>query len=624
MTDFHDSEYALLLRALLSRLANRTVFDVGAESGGFVEFCIAAGSPRVFAFEPYPAHVSELRRKFAHQSAVTIVDAAVGQADEAAPLHVARNASGDPLDGGHTLVRRPDASDVRYPSALGVQCRSLDSLAADGSIPRSAGLLRLGITGAGVLVLHGARSIASAIVAFDTGANPQANTRNDPPELVALLASRGYRDVVAVKRRDGLEWLQIGSTERRDGEFRALVFIHESVRADLLPTVYAAGAAAADRLAQRAAKLQLESRTRLELIESLQNALTAVGAPRHGGVHAAEAESAQPWVQPPPPGEPERLRSRRPRVSVITPSFNQARFLDQTMRSVFDQGYPNLEYIVIDGGSTDGSVDIIRRYADRLAYWVSEPDRGQASAVNKGMARVTGDIVGWVNSDDFYYPGAIQAAVDAFAADPGLAFVYGRGNRVDDDGALIEPFQFSRPFDLQALTNGIDYILQPTAFMRRGALAQVSPLDPTLHWTLDWDLWIRLGRRFPARMIDHVTAASREHASTKTSSGGLDRLEEIRRTIRHHTGHDVSVGYINYLLYAVLDAMPASQVPMQESFEDTIHHVLSVCRDVLLERPPRRPGMIRRVIRAVVPPRQRRAVGHLIARIYNRLRDANR
>ena len=336
-------------------------------------------------------------------------------------------------------------------------------------------------------------------------------------------------------------------------------------------------------------------------------------------------------MQPSPPGEAERLRSGGPRVSVITPSYNQARFLERTIRSVIDQGYPHLEYIVIDGGSTDGSVDIIRQYAGNLAYWVSEPDGGQANAVNKGMARVTGDIVGWVNSDDFYYAGAIHAAVDAFAADPAMGFVYGRGNRVDERDALIEPFAYTQPFDVDALSYGVDYILQPTVFMRRGALATVEPIDPALQWTLDWDLWLRLGRKFPARMIDHLMAASREYAATKTSSGGFERMEEIQRTIRRHTGDEVSVGYLNYLMFTLLDALPSSSVPAQARFAARIHDVLAVCRDLLrrneVRADPRRqamrvrpvPGMGRRIVRAVVPLRARRVVGGFLQKTLQRL-----
>jgi hypothetical protein len=180
---------------------------------------------------------------------------------------------------------------------------------------------------------------------------------------------------------------------------------------------------------------------------------------------------------------------------------------------------------------------------------------------------------------------------------------------------LIEPFAFTRQFDLHALSHGIDYILQPTAFMRRGALADVVPLDQSLHWTLDWDLWIRLGQKFPARMIDHLVAASREYASTKTSSGGFDRMEEIRRVVRRHTGFDVSVGYLNYLMYTLIDGLAASRVPEQRRLEGSLHHIAAVCSDLLREaRVSEAPGNARRVVRAIVPPRVRRVIGRLIAK----------
>jgi glycosyltransferase involved in cell wall biosynthesis len=274
------------------------------------------------------------------------------------------------------------------------------------------------------------------------------------------------------------------------------------------------------------------------------------------------------WIAPAVPGERERLASGRPKLSIVTPSFNQSRFLEQTIRSVLDQGYPNLEYIIVDGGSSDGSVDIIRRYAHRLSYWVSERDLGQTDALNKGFALATGDIVAWVNSDDFYYPGAFAAAVAAFQADPGLGFVYGRGNRVNESGDVIREFEATRPFDLEVLVYGVDYILQPSTFMRRQALHAVGPFDPALHYAFDWELWMRLGKRFPARMLDRIVAAGREYPSAKTFTGGFARVEEIRRIVSRHTGKELSIGYLAYHLNTAVEAMPRAELassPLREA-----------------------------------------------------------
>ena len=172
-----------------------------------------------------------------------------------------------------------------------------------------------------------------------------------------------------------------------------------------------------------------------------------------------------------------------PRVSIVTPSFNQAAFLEETIQSVLSQDYPELDYIVIDGGSTDGSVEIIEQYADRLAYWTSEKDSGQADAINKGLARTTGEIVAWLNSDDTYLPGAIHAAVEALQANPECGLVYGDVLAVDGQG---QPTNLIRYEDW-----GLDGLLQfkiigqPAVFMRREALAKAGELDTSFHFLLD-------------------------------------------------------------------------------------------------------------------------------------------
>src|SRR5512138_875393 len=154
---------------------------------------------------------------------------------------------------------------------------------------------------------------------------------------------------------------------------------------------------------------------------------------------------------------------QQPLVSIITPSFQQARFLEQTICSVLGQDYPELEYIVVDGGSSDGSRDIIQRYADHLAWWVSEPDRGQTDAINKGFARATGEILAWINSDDTYLPGAVSEAVEQLRAHPGAGLVYGDANLIDDDGEIIGRFP-ARQTDYHRLLRGSVHIPQQAAF----------------------------------------------------------------------------------------------------------------------------------------------------------------
>lgn len=242
-----------------------------------------------------------------------------------------------------------------------------------------------------------------------------------------------------------------------------------------------------------------------------------------------------------------------PRISIITPSYNQAGFLAQAIESVLDQGYPNLEYMVLDGGSTDGSIEIIRRYEKHLAFWESAPDRGQSHAVNKGFRRATGELVAWMNSDDYYLPGAFAAVAEAHrevsAADRPPGFFFGTGIRVDREGGLIGSFWPHKPvFDHAALVYGFDYILQPTVFIRRDPLFSVGLLDEGLRYCMDYDLWIRLAREHPAVPVDHPVAASREYLETKSLSGGMERCAEIARVIAGHTGLPATPGVLYYII----------------------------------------------------------------------------
>jgi len=217
------------------------------------------------------------------------------------------------------------------------------------------------------------------------------------------------------------------------------------------------------------------------------------------------------------------------KVSIVTPSYNQAEFLEQTIRSVLGQGYSDLEYILIDGGSTDGSPAIIQKYADHLAWWVSEPDQGQADAINKGFRRATGEIVAWLNSDDIYAPGAISQAVTVFEEHPNIGLVY--GNAVTFDGAG-HPLNDLRGADwgLEGLV-AFNMICQPAVFMRRKFLEQAGYLDESYHYLLDHHLWLRMAQCAGIRHIPQVWAFARHHAGAKNVSQAAGFGEEALRIL---------------------------------------------------------------------------------------------
>jgi glycosyltransferase involved in cell wall biosynthesis len=205
----------------------------------------------------------------------------------------------------------------------------------------------------------------------------------------------------------------------------------------------------------------------------------------------------------------------QPLVSIVTPSFNQANFLRATIDSVLAQTYPNIEYLVIDGGSTDGSIEIIKEYQDRLAYWVSEPDRGQTEAINKGFARANGQIMAWLNSDDTYQPEAVAEAVAYLSEHPEVGLVYGDANFIDEHGTPIGRFPAAQT-DYQRLRRGYVHIPQQAAFWRADLWQQVGPLDPKMYFAMDYDLWVRLAEVSRIRYYPKTWANFRLHGASKT------------------------------------------------------------------------------------------------------------
>lgn len=204
-----------------------------------------------------------------------------------------------------------------------------------------------------------------------------------------------------------------------------------------------------------------------------------------------------------------------PLVSIVTPSYNQAQFIRATIESVLQQDYSPMEYLVIDGGSTDGTVSILKEYDSQLK-WVSEPDNGQSDAINKGFRAARGEIIGWMNSDDTYEPGAVRRAIGVLNSDPEVGLVYGDVNVIDAEGRVLRTYH-RRQLEPGEVLRGAS-VTQATVFLRKSILEQVGLLDPDLHYCMDTDLWFRCRAVTQFRHIPAIQANIRKHAACKTRS----------------------------------------------------------------------------------------------------------
>lgn len=224
-----------------------------------------------------------------------------------------------------------------------------------------------------------------------------------------------------------------------------------------------------------------------------------------------------------------------PRISVVTPSFNQADFLERTIHSVLDQDYPNLEYIIIDGGSTDGSVDIIRKFEKRLAFWVSEPDAGQANAINKGLRLATGEWVAWQNSDDIFFPGAFSQLASAARKHPTADLIIGNMDLIDAHDQVLRDMKYVKPTYEALLAEGM-VLTNQAAFWRRKIHSKLGFLDETLDCGFDFEWFLRVLSKYEGAHVNRTWGALRLHEATKTSNRQAVFDEEYRRI---HAGRQI-------------------------------------------------------------------------------------
>lgn len=224
----------------------------------------------------------------------------------------------------------------------------------------------------------------------------------------------------------------------------------------------------------------------------------------------------------------------QPSISIVTPSLNQGKFIERTIKSVLTQGIDNLEYYIADGGSTDGTLDVIKKYCDRLSH-VSEKDNGQAAGVNKGIKATSGEIIGWLNSDDIYYPGALSSVVDYFAAHPETDVVYGDAHHIDENDNILEPY-CTEEWNYDRLKE-VCFLCQPTVFFRRRLLKQAGFLDENLHFCMDYEYWLRLGKLTTFARIPSVLAGSRMYQANKTLGARVAVHKEINDMLLQKIGY---------------------------------------------------------------------------------------
>ena len=270
-----------------------------------------------------------------------------------------------------------------------------------------------------------------------------------------------------------------------------------------------------------------------------------------------------------------------PLVSIVTPCLNAARYLEAAIESVLRQDYPNIEYIVVDGGSTDSTLDVLKRYGSQIE-WVSEPDRGTADAVNKGFERSRGSIFGYLHADDLLLPGAVAAAVEALESSPDAAGVYGEAWWIDEHGSRVAryPVRDFLPHQLESEC----FICQPASFLRREAFLNLGCLDPTLQLTFDYEFWMRLAHVYQLKHIDQTLASSRMHRANKSLGQRQEVFQETFQVLRRHYGY-IPFHWVYSFLCNAADGRDQFFEPLQPSL---LRYAESLPKGLALN--PRAPG----------------------------------
>lgn len=290
------------------------------------------------------------------------------------------------------------------------------------------------------------------------------------------------------------------------------------------------------------------------------------------------------------------------KFSIVTPSYNQGQFIDTTIKSVLNQTHTDLEYIVIDGDSSDETREIISRYSERLKCCISEPDHGQTDAINKGFSHAEADIYAYLNSDDYYFLDTLEKVDMAFSENPEIDVVYGDCVFTDSNGQFIRYFSEISDFNTDRLCNFSDILMQPATFWRKSAYDKYGPFDDGLHYGFDWAFWCELaikGCRF--KRIEGVLAANRVYPQTKTISGSADRLEELKKINNQYKTRRLAHAYYRYYLGDIVEKGNAGlldyfKVPflILLSYGNILHHFKNYSSKIICGFLPKSPIVLKK------------------------------
>jgi FkbM family methyltransferase len=537
------------------------VIDIGVERGSFIDLAIKSGAGKVDGFEPLPRHLDSLRKKYEASSIVSINPYAVSNETGSAQFHVATDNDGNELDYHHTLSDLGDSSTVnRSNTIIQVETCTLKDFFNDK--PAQIDFLKIDTDGHDLNVLHGLGNLRPTII--------MAEYWNDLPEtsgvnsytledLVTWAESNGYPESIVVRRNGSIEVIERNMPWSISGDWGNVFFVHQRFDFNNIKTFinersktsYQSICSHVEQLnaglEEKEAVIQqqlTELQTKKRIIQEQKTAFFEKQTAAHKlskSIRAKLYRLARPrlgWLRqysPRPlitPSNDKIVLTHSPKLSIVTPSYGQANFIEKTINSVLIQEYSNLEYFVQDGSSTDGTVDILKKMASKLTGWKSEPDSGQSQAINRGFSNTSGEIMAWLNSDDLLLPGSIATVIEYFNKHPHIDVVYGNRLMINDDD--MEIGRWILPDHCEKTLPWADYIPQETLFWRRSIWDKAGgKIDESFRFAMDWDLLTRFhnaGAKFGH--IPQFLGAFRVHPQQKTSAAmdeiGLKEMTIIR------------------------------------------------------------------------------------------------